>query len=65
MHGTGVACIGTASYNRLSVHPAESGRYGRSGTPLFAEFEKRMPADEARTLGKKIKTRLAEVCPKP
>ena len=32
---------------------------------LFAEFEKRMPADEARTLGKQIKTRLAEVCPQP
>jgi len=32
---------------------------------LFAEFEKRMPADEARTLGKQIKTRLTEVCPKP
>ena len=32
---------------------------------LFAEFEKRMPADEARTLGKQIKTRLAEICPKP
>jgi hypothetical protein len=32
---------------------------------LFAEFEKRMPADEARKLGKKIKARLAEACPKP
>jgi len=32
---------------------------------LFAEFEKRMPADEARTLGEQIKTRLAAVCPKP
>lgn len=30
---------------------------------LFAEFEKRMPADEARKLGKEIETRLAKVCP--
>jgi len=32
---------------------------------LFAEFEKRMPADEARKLGKIIKARLAEACPQP
>ena len=30
---------------------------------LFAEFEKRMPADEARKLGKEIEVRLAKVCP--
>jgi hemerythrin-like domain-containing protein len=30
---------------------------------LFAEFEKKMPADEARKLGKQIETRLAKVCP--
>jgi iron-sulfur cluster repair protein YtfE (RIC family) len=31
---------------------------------LFAEFEKRMPADEARKLGKEIELRLAKVCPR-
>lgn len=30
---------------------------------LFAEFEKRMPADEARKLGAEIDARLAKVCP--
>ena len=30
---------------------------------LFTEFEKRMPADEARKLGKEIETRLSKVCP--
>jgi len=30
---------------------------------LFAEFEKKMPADEAVRLGKEIEARLARVCP--
>lgn len=30
---------------------------------LFAEFEKRMPPDEARKLGKKIAARLNRLCP--
>jgi hypothetical protein len=41
------------------------GHIRREERQLFAEFERRMPADEARTLGKQIKARLAEVCPKP
>jgi hemerythrin-like domain-containing protein len=31
---------------------------------LFAEFEKKMPADEARKLGKEIEARLSKVCPR-
>ncbi len=31
---------------------------------LFAEFEKRMPAEEARKLGREIEARLIKVCPK-
>lgn len=31
---------------------------------LFAEFEKKMPADEARRLGKEIDARLAKLCPR-
>ena len=31
---------------------------------LFAEFEKKMPADEALRLGKEIDVRLAKVCPR-
>lgn len=30
---------------------------------LFAEFEKKMPADEAIKLGREIESRLAKVCP--
>jgi hemerythrin-like domain-containing protein len=30
---------------------------------LFAEFEKKMPPDEARKLGREIEARLAKVCP--
>jgi hypothetical protein len=30
---------------------------------LFVEFEKKMPADEARKLGEEIKARLAKLCP--
>ena len=30
---------------------------------LFAEFEKKMPPDEARKLGKEIDTRLRKLCP--
>ncbi len=30
---------------------------------LFAEFEKRMPAEEARKLGAEIESRLAKACP--
>ena len=30
---------------------------------LFAEFEKKMPADEALKLGKEIDARLSKVCP--
>lgn len=31
---------------------------------LFAEFEKKMPADEARKLGKEIEGRLSKACPR-